>query len=221
MVTPTHLQIIPPILTIRRRLQNNIALRSTLFIPKPNAEFADPLFQRRETAPLTKNRPPIAVKRSKNWNNTPNLTQPSLPPRQRMYSFQITTVTRLAASVQIRISQLSTKHTTNYTTISSVLKQKLHRILTDSLVNSNSKNPNRRNTPSFWKKTSQLKFVNCDQQSPGNLLFKLQAKLFKDLKTTTTMFQGCSSQNKKHLRNLSVSIRIQRTFSSLRCQPAS
>ncbi|CAL5974374.1 Reverse_transcriptase (RNA-dependent DNA polymerase) [Hexamita inflata] len=94
-----------------------------------------------------------------------------------MYSFQITTVTRLAASVQIRISQLSTKHTTNYTTISSVLRQKLHRILTDSLVNSNSRNPNRRNTPSFWKKTSQLKFVNCDQQSPGNLLFKLQAKL--------------------------------------------
>ncbi|CAL5974642.1 Hypothetical_protein [Hexamita inflata] len=109
----------------------------------------------------------------------------------------------------------------NYTTISFVLRQKLHRILTDSLVNSNSRNPNRRNTPSFWKKTSQLKFVNCDQQSPGNLLFKLQAKLFKDLKTTTTMFQGCSSQNKKHLRNLSVSIRIQRTFSSLRCQPAS
>ncbi|CAL6093187.1 Hypothetical_protein [Hexamita inflata] len=141
-------------------------------------------------------------------------------PWQNM-QLQILFIAHAAASVQIRISQLSTKHTTNYTTISSVLKQKLHRILTDSLVNSNSKNPNRRNTPSFWKKTSQLKFVNCDQQSPGNLLFKLQAKLFKDLKTTTTMFQGCSSQNKKHLRNLSVSIRIQRTFSSLRCQPAS
>ncbi|CAL5997937.1 Hypothetical_protein [Hexamita inflata] len=154
-------------------------------------------------------------------NNTPNPTQPSLPPRQRTYSFQIMTVTRSAASVQIRISQLSTKHTTNYTTISSAPRQKLHRILTDSLVNSNSRNPNRINTPSFWKKTSRLKFVNCDQQSPGNLLFKPQARLSKDSKTITTMFQGCSSQNKKHWKNLSVSIRIQRTFSPLRCQPAS
>ncbi|CAL6048773.1 Hypothetical_protein [Hexamita inflata] len=92
---------------VEAQIQLNLRARSYLYTCVIIIQQPPPDSIQNRLDDMSKNRLPIAVKRSKKWNNTPNPTQPSLPPRQRTYSLQIMTVTRSAASVQIRISQLS------------------------------------------------------------------------------------------------------------------
>ncbi|CAL5978348.1 Reverse_transcriptase (RNA-dependent DNA polymerase) [Hexamita inflata] len=65
----------------------------------------------------------------------------------------------------------------------------------------------------FWEEDEQIKIRKLRSAVPGFCSLSHRQGFLKTRRLT--MFQGCSSQNKKHWKNLSVSIRIQRTFHPL------